>query len=307
VGLTYKMAGQQKAIETGENAVQPHKDERVKTWIRLIQESPKNTGVVMCWRGGLRSKIATQWINEAGVATIRVEGGYKAVRLVAMERLQTSPSLLVLTGLTGTGKTKLLTEVSVPKIDLEGLAHHRGSSFGSDLFIPQPSQATFENRVATATRNGSLFLVEDESRRIGQCTIPPAMKAEMMRSPVVILESPIYDRTELIFDSYIRDPLLKGKLRQLDCISKQLGGALHQELRKIVAAAFAAPYTTFEAHEEWIRILLLRHYDARYRYAFDRLDRPVAFQGDYESCKLFLEWRLKRSGHFDEQPEMIRA
>jgi tRNA 2-selenouridine synthase len=198
------------------------------------------------------------------------------------------------------------------------MAHHRGSSFGGDLFNPQPKQATFENRLALGfqkTPFETFFLVEDESRRIGQINLPSPIKEKMNESPVVILESPIHCRVELIFDGYIREPMLRGKskedvrdhmVRQLDIIHKQLGGALHSDLRKSVLVAFENE-TRLEFHEEWIRNLLLRHYDPRYRYAFNRQNRKVLFQGEFWACHQFLILWNQDLAQRNQKPEMVRA
>lgn len=299
VGLTYKTEGQAKAIETGHRLVAPLKAERIAEWVRLAN-AHSNRAIVTCWRGGLRSKITVDWLREAGIEALRVQGGYKALRRKLVENFDRLPDFAILTGLTGTGKTKLLTEVPIPKLDLEGLAKHRGSAFGQDLFVPQPSQASFENQMAIELQGHSELLVEDESRRIGMVAIPSSIKDKMMVSPVVILESPIHVRSQFIFDVYIHEPMTRGKTKdeirdhmasRLDKIQRQLGGALHQDVRKSLLEAFSLD-TKFENHQGWIQTLLLRHYDPRYRYAFERQERKILFQGEYFACHQFL---VKRS------------
>ncbi|HEX4925303.1 MAG TPA: tRNA 2-selenouridine(34) synthase MnmH [Bdellovibrionales bacterium] len=316
VGLTYKNAGQERAIETGHELVEPAKRERVARWVEAARAQPSGRAIVTCWRGGLRSKISEQWIRETGTDVLRVQGGYKALRRELLQTPETPPSLAILTGLTGTGKTKLLEEVPVPKIDLERLANHRGSAFGHDLFNPQPSQTTFENRLAIAMRRaGPRALTEDESRKVGNVMLPNAFKERMKTSPVIVLESPLWARVELIFDGYIREPILRGKsktevrahmLKQLDLLVKQLGGALHAELRAQLLSAFDSE-TTLEAHSDWIRGLLLRHYDPRYRHAFGRQERKILFQGDYYACHQFLIYWFNELAKNGGQPEMVRA
>jgi tRNA 2-selenouridine synthase len=315
VGLTYKNSGQEKAIQVGHELVAPFRENRIHDWTQAALASSEKTAVVTCWRGGLRSKIAQQWLEAAGVRVLRVQGGYKALRRELLKTLDVPAPFVILTGLTGTGKTKLLTEVPVPKLDLESLAHHRGSSFGQDLFQKQPSQTTFENQLALALEDRRVRLVEDESRRIGRVILPNAIKEQMKVSPVVVLESPIHARVELIFEGYIREPIMRGKskdvvrehlLTQLDLIHKQLGGALHSELRAQLLVAFQRD-TTLEAHSDWIRGLLLRHYDPRYRYAFNRQDRKILFQGEYWACHQFLTLWFSQSLEHSQQPEMVGA
>jgi tRNA 2-selenouridine synthase len=59
---------------------------------------------------------------------------------------QVQKPMVLIGGCTGSGKT-LLVKQHAQGIDLEGLAHHRGSSFGRTL-QPQLSQASFENQLA---------------------------------------------------------------------------------------------------------------------------------------------------------------
>lgn len=53
--------------------------------------------------------------------------------------------------MTGSGKTHILHEldkINTAIIDLEGLANHRGSSFGALGMEKQPSQEQFENNLS---------------------------------------------------------------------------------------------------------------------------------------------------------------
>src|SRR5699024_5889256 len=94
-------------------------------------------------------------------------------------------------------------------IDLEGLANHRGSSFGHQI-TPQPSQIDFENRLAIAflkaqhLKSGPVYL-EDESRLVGRCALPDALKEKMASAPLLILERSLEDRTRIIREDYVDD------------------------------------------------------------------------------------------------------
>ena len=85
---------------------------------------------------------------------------------------------MVLSGLTGSGKTlvlKKLAENGEQVIDLEGLASHRGSALGGIGLPPQPTVEHFENllfaQIQKLDPNRPVWL-EDESRKIGSATIP---------------------------------------------------------------------------------------------------------------------------------------
>jgi tRNA 2-selenouridine synthase len=79
--------------------------------------------------------------TEAGIEYPLIVGGYKALRQAAIqftEELVQRPIVLI-GGCTGNGKTQLVC--SRPDgIDLEGLAHHRGSSFGRTCVNSTPRQ-----------------------------------------------------------------------------------------------------------------------------------------------------------------------
>src|SRR5690606_7985091 len=151
--------------------------QRVQAWREVAACGPT---AVTCWRGGLRSKLTVEFIGDPNVA--QVFGGYKAVRahlVHEMQQVLNRRTLVVLAGLSGAGKTRLLRALRTPVvqvIDLESQARHRGSSFGATAET-QPSQQTFENAVAAAIVLGtaSVVLVEDESRYVGRRTLPAAL------------------------------------------------------------------------------------------------------------------------------------
>ncbi len=143
VGQCYQQKGQQAAIDLGLSLVSGTiKQRRIDAWVKFVQAHPQ--GYLYCFRGGLRSRIAQQWLEGAGYPYPRITGGYKALRHVLLERLTHSAaqlSLTVLGGFTGTGKTEVLLQLA-QGLDLEGYARHRGSSFGKQL-LEQPAQIDF--------------------------------------------------------------------------------------------------------------------------------------------------------------------
>lgn len=213
VGTAYKHHGQEAAIRLGYQLISGSlKQNRLDRWLRFVRDNPRT--VLYCFRGGKRSQIAQQWLKEAGVERPLITGGYKAVRTFLMNVIDTfseSKKLLVVTGPTGSGKTRLIHEVMnvYPSIDLEGIAQHRGSAFGG-LSIPQPAQIDFENRLAVnllklenKTQPDTSFLVEDESRNIGKMCIPANFFARMRSSEVIWLDEPFAVRVESIFEDYV--------------------------------------------------------------------------------------------------------
>ncbi len=172
VGICYKEKGQKEAIALGHELVcGASKEARVDAWRVFLVTNP--TAVLYCARGGLRSQLSQQWLADAGIDCPRVEGGYKHLRGFLIEQLNavcSTENLVVLSGMTGTGKTDIIKTLPC-SIDLEGAANHKGSSFGRPL-DEQPAQIDFENNVILELMSvrhqhpGRSIIVEDESRNI---------------------------------------------------------------------------------------------------------------------------------------------
>jgi tRNA 2-selenouridine synthase len=290
VGLRYAEAGQEAAIALGYELAGPHLPARAAAWRAVADAGPT---AVACWRGGLRSALAVRHLGRPGVET--VAGGYKALRrhlMGGLRRAVDAKRVVVLGGLTGSGKTEVLQALGgVPDLlalDLEALARHRGSAFGAED-EPQPAQATFENAVAAAVvlNPAQRILTEDESRFVGRRTVPDALWAAMRAAPVVWLQSPIEERVRRVFEGYVRAPAerhgvaaararLEGDVRR---VRKRLGG---QRCDAVVGALEAATDAWFdpEAHAGWIATLLEDYYDRLYLRAFEASGRSRAFVGD---------------------------
>lgn len=295
VGLCYAEWGQEKAIELGMRLVGEDRINRVARMRALANGRPL---LITCWRGGLRSGTACSWLENEPSTLFRVRGGYKAMRRDLMERLESLPPFLLLAGLTGCGKTRLLHALRVPKVDLEAYAEHRGSAFGHFMDRDQPSQATFENRILLALPKEGPVVVEDESAHIGSVSLPPDWVLHSRRQPCVWLEAGRQERIRHIWQEYIANPLRQGVSPEqcrdwlagrLARIERRLGGQLCKELQAELAAAFATP-EDWAAHQ-WIGRLLETYYDPRYRHAFERSQKTILFRGEYPECLQWIERR----------------
>ena len=297
VGICYKTQGQAAAMELGQKLVGPHRLERVKAWGETIQASASKKGIIMCWRGGLRSQIATQWIREAGFDAEQLPGGYKRIRQAFLALLNNPPPLVILAGPTGSGKTELLNEFQNHALDLEGAAHHRGSAFG-EMTLPQPSQTRFENHVALALLKKQV-LVEDESRMLGRLCIPEAFYQAMIKAPMLHLETSLEERVQRIFEEYVALPLSQGL--ELEDLQIRLLGSLdklkrrldkdYPEIRELLLGAFSQQQT-WENHRPWIEAILVRYYDRLYAHSIERNKRLPVWSGDRPSCRAWLIERL---------------
>ena len=309
VGTAYKQYGQQAAIELGHRLVCGEiKDQRIAAWKEWRQAHPQ--GWLYCFRGGLRSQIAQQWLADAGVQIPRVPGGYKALRQFlteTIEEVSENRHFLVVAGPTGSGKTALLRSLSA-SADLEGLAGHRGSAFGSQL-SGQPEQISFENALAIrflqlSALNARVWYLEDESKAIGSLSVPHRLYETMRRSPLALIRAPLETRTKTILNDYIRENLREFQeldpalgftrfsqylLGSLARIQRRLGGDRYQEIAGDMQEALRiqANCDDTDAHAVWIVKLLQHYYDPMYAYQLNKRQAIVNFEGSGEE---FLAW-----------------
>lgn len=176
--------------------------------------------LIYCWRGNLRSTSMAVVFRAIGWRARVLDGGYKAWRKFLIHDLEPAMhglvgGLIVLGGLTGCGKTRLLHELEkkgAQVLDLEGLANHRGSILGREPNAPQPSQKRFESLLWQKLRTfdpGKPVFTEAESNRIGRLQCPPALWKRLGAGRVVLVELPIEERAKLLtedYDHFIANP-----------------------------------------------------------------------------------------------------
>lgn len=301
IGIHYKQRGQGAAIELGHQLVSGTvKQSRVAAWRRFAETHPE--GALYCFRGGLRSRLSQQWLAEAGIVYLRVQGGYKALRRFLLAELERAADwrLVVIGGRTGSAKTRLIRSLPTG-IDLEGLANHRGSAFGQHI-TPQPPPVDFENALAIAllrlrNRGKPGAVLEDESANVGRLTIPQSLYRAAQRAPLVVLEVPLAKRIDEILNGYVHemsaafasaegaagiDQFSRYLLNSLGKLRRRLGGARHQQLERAMRSALERQRCTGElvGHRDWIAVLLQDYYDPMYDYQLARKADRIAFRGD---------------------------
>ncbi len=214
IGIRYKHAGQENAIRLGADLITPElRHQRVAAWAQFAAQNP--AGALYCFRGGLRSRISQQWLVEEGIDLPLVSGGYKALRTFLMQTLTElcdSLNFFLVGGRTGNGKTLLIKRLG-NTVDLEGLANHRGSSFGG-MAVEQPSNIDFENATTIELMKleeagSQRIFLEDEARLIGRVCLPDTLRMAMQRAPIVILECDMQQRIINCFDDYVPDLLAR--------------------------------------------------------------------------------------------------
>jgi len=233
VGTAYKQQGKQPAIKLGLNYFGLKMTQVVSDVEALLASSSDPTNKVVlvhCWRGGMRSAGVAWLLDLYGYTVYTLVGGYKAYRNWVLAQFTLEYQFKVIGGYTGSGKTETLhalQAVKEPIIDLEGLAHHKGSAFGNLGQLVQPSQEQFENLLAQSLyKLGTVFSyvwVEDESRRIGLVNIPATLFDQIRKSKLYFLDIPFTQRLQFILQGYgkfEKDKLMSAILR----IKKRLGG-----------------------------------------------------------------------------------
>ncbi|MEO5912450.1 MAG: tRNA 2-selenouridine(34) synthase MnmH [Pelobium sp.] len=225
VGTTYKQQGRQPAILLGFELTGPK-------WAHFIRQAeelaPDKKIMVHCWRGGMRSGAMAWSFDLYGFEVSTLKGGYKAFRRSGIDSFSENYPFVILSGSTGSAKTKILQEMKAlgeQVIDLEDLAQHQGSAFGSMGKLIQPSQEQFENLLGVELKKMDLskrIWLEDESVTIGKKVIPKPIWDQMRKATVIKIDVSKEERIEFLNEDYgnlDKDFLKESVLR----ITKRLG------------------------------------------------------------------------------------
>lgn len=265
VGTLYAKQGKQAAISKGLEFVGPHLTgfvEQVKTY------TDSKTILVHCWRGGMRSKSIAWLLSLTGYEVYILEGGYKQYRAHVRSLFEQPYPFHVMGGRTGSGKSILLEKLKQQGqhvIDLEQLAHHRGSAFGALGQEQQPTQAQFENDLAQALMHCDILQpiwIEDESLRIGSLFIPQPLFKTMRQAPLLHIEVDQQTRIETIKTMYGTFSTTE-LIACVTSISEHLGGTRTKELVKLIT----------ENHLDEAIVRLLDYYDKKYTFGLTQHDQ----------------------------------
>ena len=246
----------------------------------LSQKESHWTALIYCWRGGQRSRALGLILSEIGWRTQILDGGYKSYRRLIVNNLYKKPishNLILVSGYTGTGKTTVLekiTDLGGQVINLEKLANHRGSIFGSQP-TGQPSQKDFESKLVSLMESFSkkvpIFL-EAESSKIGYIKIPPSLWQKMKVSPQIKLLTPIRKRAEFITaeyqDIYSDSEKLFQKIDLLNDFHSKKQIIKWQDL------------VTKKQYRKLAQELMELHYDPRYKNASSSTEKEEKYKID---------------------------
>ena len=294
VGTRYKQEGQDAAIALGlELFTAEIREQRMEQWQQYVKAHPE--GYLYCFRGGLRSRTTQSWLKEQGVNYPLIKGGYKAMRTYLMQQLEISLQqipFVILSGLTGSGKTRVLKKTRF-HADLEGLANHRGSAFGCDVNDFQPTQINWENQLSIACfKHRHHFpqaglLLEDEGKRIGRLFMPVGFDQKMSQSSFIFLERELEQRVAIIREDYFTSswPLYQQQYQDaahekfssfllggLFRIKKRLGETRYQKINATFTLALEHLFATGQSDlfTEGIQLLLQEYYDPMYQYQLQK-------------------------------------
>ncbi len=276
IGTTYKKTGRAEAILLGLKFTGPRLESLANELKKFAETANFQSRVndssklrLYCWRGGMRSSSVAWLANLLGLKPILLEGGYKTYRRWVLNQFDKKWPIHLLGGRTGTGKTdllKVLSEQKIATIDLEGIANHRGSSFGALGLPNQPTSEHFENRLAEALEKqvqnlnpSTNILIEAESAHLGRCRIPSNFFKQMQSAPVLEIQRSLQERLTLLVHTYSqhsKESLKDATLR----ISRRLGP---QRTNKAIKAITKGEWA--EACEE-----MLDYYDRCYDHELAR-------------------------------------
>lgn len=226
VGTCYKQHGRDAAVELGLQIVGPQLASFVQQAKQLTRD---RTLRLHCWRGGMRSGSMAWLLEMAGFQVFLLDKGYKGFRQWVRTVLAAAKRVLILGGMTGSGKTAVLHALARQGeqiLDLEALANHRGSSYGNLGLPPQPSTEHFENLIAVEWMKfdpARPVWIEAESRMVGTCRIPDEVFCLMRHAPMIQLNRSRAERVAILLEVY-GSASPADLIAATDRITRRIGG-----------------------------------------------------------------------------------
>lgn len=295
VGYIYKNIDKDKAKEIGLKYAQVKLVDFYKKAKALNNEGKKIA--LFCYRGGMRSNSIANILNIMGIDVLLVRGGYKEYRKYVISNLDKyiqKHKYIVLHGLTGVGKTKIIRELDrfgQGVIDLEGLAQNSGSVFGTIGYgNVKVTQKKFESKLLQQLKNieRPFIFVESESRRIGQVNLPEQLYRNMKEGYHVLIETPLDNRIKNIYDEYLdvkADDKDEKIIMAINKLRRRLGndvvGVLVKELKD-------------KNYIYVIEKLMKEYYDPLYNYSIKKIqnyDMIIKYDNIDEAIEKLIEYK----------------
>jgi len=204
IGFIYKQKSKSEAKVKGASYVCINASKHVFELNKLCKIGSKIA--IYCARGGLRSSSLATIFSNIGYRVYKLDFGYKGFRSHVVKYLENIPhkDFIVLGGNTGCGKSELIQKLP-NSLDLEALANHLGSTFGS-VKGEQPSQKEFQNKLFFNLLNLDLskpVFIEGESKRIGKIILPDLLYKRMSEGRRIEITAPIEQRVQRILSDYM--------------------------------------------------------------------------------------------------------
>jgi len=269
VGTIYKHEGQAAAKWKAMEFVSP----KIPVLLKTIKSYQTNGELIIhCWRGGMRSKAVVTFLEFAGIYAWRLLGGYKAYRQYILEKIPfiIPNQAVVIHGMTGVGKTevlKLLAQSGFPVLDLEEMAGHRGSIFGTIGLGEGHNQKIFDSLLFKGLQEimaSNYFLVEAESKRIGKAVQPEELMEVKFKGINLYIHSSLEQRVKHLVSEYVLPYEQEAWYHEKISlgIEKVLKRVKDVEIRKRLMELVQE-----KSYQEMILILLEHYYDPRYDHA----------------------------------------
>ena len=265
IGKAYKRESRLKAILMGLKYTLPNTTKLLEIIIKTItnQKGGDKSLRIYCWRGGMRSASFAWLARTIGIKTYLLKGGYKSYRKWVLNQFEDDLPIRLIGGKTGSGKTDLLNHLNqedIHVIDLEGIANHRGSSFGSLGMDEQPTTQQFENILAESLdkfhkSNANEIWLEAESSNLGKCRIPNSLYTKMKKAPIIEIIKDKDERVKNLVHVYSQNSQTELN-NAVNRISKRLGPQRTKEALTAIK------------RKEWSKACesMLDYYDKCYEY-----------------------------------------
>lgn len=262
VGTIYKQVSRDLAIERGVEFF----SKNLPNIMKEINKIKNKILIIQCWRGGMRSKALASLLESLDYDVYQLEGGYKAYRAYVREQLSNykiKSKIVVLHGLTGTCKTRLLLEFK-NNLDLEGLARHRGSMYGGIGLVPN-HQKKFENLLLqrlNKLKDESYIIIEGESKRIGNVIIPPFLWCAMNKGIKIEIKRDLNLRAKAIVEEYFDNQEKINKvIETTKMLKKNISNKEKDQVIKFIQN---------NNYNEAVKIILLKYYDPLYKHTLNQ-------------------------------------
>jgi tRNA 2-selenouridine synthase len=204
IGTLYKQEGRKNAIKLGLKFIGP----KMTDFIEKAENLSSQKILIHCWRGGMRSASLAWLLELYGFEILVLKGGYKAYRNRMLSYFDGPLKLKVITGSTGSMKTRLLEEMKnqgAQVVNLEALANHQGSVYGNHKGNRQPSSEQFQNDIFEAFLKFSPekpIWLEDESFTIGKVHLITSLYHLMQNAPHFHVVLPKELRVKVLVNDY---------------------------------------------------------------------------------------------------------